>query len=106
MTRDELLAEHRSLSDRARQLMELKNRDYGTSSDPFRNFRWFGRAGILVRLSDKLARLRTFEERGLLNVRSESVEDTVLDILNYAVLYFGMYIEECSPAVDNPPESR
>lgn len=69
--------------------MEMKNKDYGADSDPFRNFREFGLLGILVRLSDKLARLRTFTERGELSVKDESVTDTIIDARNYLVLFEG-----------------
>jgi hypothetical protein len=87
--REQLYALHRVTCNHALALMEKKNQDYAVESDPYRNFRTFGRMGILVRISDKLARLRTFEERGTLSVETESVEDTVRDIINYAVLYLG-----------------
>lgn len=73
----------------ALDLMRTKNEDYAAADDPYRNFRTFGRYGILVRLSDKLARLRTFEERGVLSVKDESIEDTIRDIINYSILYLG-----------------
>lgn len=73
--------------------MVVKNHDYAASDDPFRNFRTFGELGILVRLSDKIARLQSFIENGELMVKDESVLDTVLDITNYAVLFYG-YVEE------------
>ena len=90
--REELYEFHKDVCDKALALMKKKNEDYASGDDPFRNFRQFGRLGILVRLSDKLARLRTFEERGKFSVEDEGVEDTVLDILNYAILY-GAYKE-------------
>ena len=92
-TRAELQQLHCDLCAEARQLMDAKNRDYAAESDPYRNFRQFGRYGILVRLSDKLARLRTFEERGEFSVKDESVLDTCKDVINYIVLYLG-YSEE------------
>jgi hypothetical protein len=70
--------------------MVKKNQDYAHQSDPFRNFRMFGTFGILVRLSDKIARLRSFEESGQFVVEDERLEDTLLDIINYAVLYRAM----------------
>ncbi len=85
--REQLLACHHYLTDKAVQLMNAKNIDYASSDDPFRNFRMFGGLGIIVRMSDKLARLRTFEENGNFAVKSESVEDVCLDLINYAVLY-------------------
>lgn len=70
--------------------MEKKNQDYGANHDPFRNFREFGLLGILVRLSDKLARIRTFTERGELSVKDESVTDTIRDGINYLILFEGL----------------
>lgn len=89
MTREDLLALHAKLNEEGLKVMEAKNRDYGADDDPFRNFHEFGLLGILVRLSDKLARLRTFTERGELTVKDESVTDTIIDARNYLVLFEG-----------------
>ena len=66
--------------------MVKKNQDYGADDDPFRNFRSFGAFGILVRLSDKLARVRTYIERGDLKVEDETFQDTCKDAINYVIL--------------------
>jgi hypothetical protein len=87
--RQDLYDLHNSLTQEALQIMRQKNDDYSSADDPYRNFREFGQLGILVRLSDKLARLRTFTERGELSVKDESVRDTVLDAINYLVLFEG-----------------
>jgi len=72
--------------------MRAKNVDYANESDPFRNFRTFGLLGIVVRLSDKLARLHSLVERGLDQnaVRDETYADTVRDIVNYAIIFEAM----------------
>lgn len=93
MTRDDLRMLHEELCEEARTLMKAKNADYAAISDPFRNFRLFGELGILVRLSDKLARLRSFLENGKLEVTNESVRDTILDLINYAVLFHGYIVD-------------
>lgn len=85
--REQLLTTHNDLCCTARDLMARKNHDYASNADPFRNFRTFGKYGILVRLGDKFSRLRSFEEQQTLEVPDETVKDTVLDIINYAVLY-------------------
>lgn len=92
--RNKLLNYHHALSERARRVMEKKNQDYGEDGDPFRNFRTFGPYGILVRLSDKLSRLRTFVERGSFQVNDESFEDTIMDALNYIILLSAMVREK------------
>lgn len=90
MTREELLSLHDSLCKEAKALMVKKNQDYGANSDPFRNFRAFGSLGILVRMSDKLARLQSYLENGKFAVEDEGVKDTVRDIINYAILFEGL----------------
>ena len=74
--------------------MLLKNRDYGAERDFFKNFRRHGLYGITVRLSDKLARLDNFIETGVFAVKDEKIEDTVKDIINYAVLFHSLLEDE------------
>lgn len=63
-----------------------KNNDYGGHDDPFKNFREYGAHGILVRLSDKMARLKTaIVEKRKFEV-TESVSDTCIDAANYCLL--------------------
>lgn len=66
---------------------KAKNNDYGGADDPFKNFREFGELGILVRMSDKFARLKTalLEKRDLA-VTSETIDDTIMDLANYAAI--------------------
>lgn len=89
MTRDDLRLLHERMCEEARQLMKAKNMDYATEQDIFRNFRMFGALGILVRMSDKLARLRSVTENGGTMVKDESLRDTLLDLINYAVIFEG-----------------
>lgn len=95
-TREELLQQHTDLCKASRDLMKAKNHDYADQNEVFGNLRMCEHLshgevptslGILVRLTDKLARLYNFERHGRLAVVDESVEDTVLDIINYVVLY-------------------
>jgi len=67
-------------------LVQKKNRDYASDKDPFANFQMFGELGFLVRLSDKLMRLKQVFERGEISVTDESVKDTLMDLSNYANL--------------------
>lgn len=93
-TQDDLFYHHEHLCEIALKLMKAKNTDYGGKQDTFHSFRSFGSLGILVRLSDKLSRLQAFETNGTLEVKDESVKDTVLDIINYAVLYYSFLLSE------------
>lgn len=91
--REKLLKLHGELTKKAHELMVVKNHDYAASDDPFRNFRTFGELGILVRMSDKVARLHSFVENKTLAVKDESVLDSCLDLINYSVLFIG-YLED------------
>lgn len=88
-TVDDLLQFHKDCSDRGRELMNRKNHDYSGVVDVFRNFRAFEELGIVVRMGDKLSRLKSFEEKRSLKVADESIDDTAIDLMNYAILYLG-----------------
>ena len=101
MTRDELLQIHKELCTRSCELMKKKSEDYATGSDPFANFKRgevLGFAtceeGLMLRVVDKISRISTFLKRGQLNVENESVEDSIMDIINYMVLLQGMLVDK------------
>jgi len=48
--------------------------------------------GFLTRMMDKMKRIASFAEKGELQVKDESVTDTLRDLANYACLLAG-YIE-------------
>jgi hypothetical protein len=102
MTRDELVDLHEELCGKARTLMRKKNTDYTGGGGPFANFDSSNNLnvhrvkGALIRLQDKLQRINSFIERGVLEVDDESVEDTIIDAINYPVLIAGMIREEKS----------
>lgn len=77
--------------------MKSKNIDYAAADDPYRNFRRHGLLGMLVRMDDKMSRLQSFIENGTLAVKDESVEDCLIDLVNYAVLFAG-YIKDNLPS--------
>jgi|TARA_R100000008_G_C3491339_1_gene118878 hypothetical protein len=102
MDRDELLKFHASVCEDARNLMNLKNRDYAGNggSEPFANFtrcEAMGvcqtESGILVRVIDKISRMSSFLESGKMHVEDESFYDAMIDVVNYMVL-LGAYVKE------------
>jgi hypothetical protein len=107
MTRPELSELHRTVCDKAREVQVAKNHDYAHEGDIFRNFRRYGTFGVLVRLSDKLARLDSFEENKTFAVADEKLEDTIIDIINYATIYLAMKqegkAEPSKPVVKDGP---
>lgn len=97
MKRDELLNLHSEITEKAKNLMDKKNRDYAGNDglEPFANFTRVESMGIcstekgmLVRMTDKMSRLSSFFESGQLHVKDESFEDTIVDIINYSVLIY------------------
>jgi hypothetical protein len=97
MKRDELLNLHSEITEKAKNLMDKKNRDYAGNDglEPFANFTRVESMGIcstekgmLVRMTDKMSRLSSFFESGELHVKDESFEDTIVDIINYSVLIY------------------
>lgn len=95
MNREELLKHHEILCKQARELMDMKNRDYAGNDgmEPFANFTRVEAMGIcsteqgfMVRLTDKMSRLSSIIESGKNHVKDESFEDTMVDVINYIVL--------------------
>jgi hypothetical protein len=77
----------------AKGIMRKKNGDYAREGDPYHNFRRHGLKGFVVRMDDKLARLDNYVDKGFCEVEDESISDTLVDLINYAVLFRG-WIEE------------
>jgi hypothetical protein len=90
--------------------MKKKNADYGAGDeDPFYNFHADGEYGFIVRLHDKMARLRNFLRKGFFEVASETFRDTIIDGINYLVLLYAYTVRnEESPLLDylhsSPPK--
>lgn len=91
---------HERLCQKGLEVMYAKNHDYAQCNDPYRNFRLAENLGvspllgILIRMGDKLARAAGFAATGVLKVKDESIDDTLVDIINYTVLFSGMLKEE------------
>ncbi len=87
---DQMLDLHEKLSAQSWNLMKGKQADYGKDGDPLANFRLAEnlgvdpRFGVLLRMMDKMSRLSTSVTKGLAN---ESRTDSILDIINYAVIF-------------------
>lgn len=91
-------AEFCSVLDEIKQLHLRKTLDYGCDEDALSNIRsssdvinvspW---AGCVLRISDKMHRLRSYFRRG--RVEFDGIEDTLLDIAAYAVIALVLYRE-------------
>ncbi len=80
------------------ELHSRKNHDY-SGDDPLSNLKssveigipaW---KGILIRLMDKWARLKTFAKKETLEVKDESIKDTLMDSAVYSLLCIIIYEE-------------
>lgn len=68
------------ISQKLKKLMINKQKDYGPG-----NILSFGEFGVLVRVNDKIERLKNlFKSRK--EPKNESIEDTWEDIANYAII--------------------
>ena len=110
MSRTQLLALHGILCAKGQEIMSAKNQDYTAGGGCFDNFRNAevlgvpGELGLLIRVMDKLMRMKSFIVNGTLAVQSESVEDAIIDVINYMVLLAGM-IKEKEWAQPGPAET-
>jgi hypothetical protein len=94
MDRRQLAEFYEDVFGKIRRLTLNKSHDYtGASTDPFANLSAAEKLGIvstekgiLVRLLDKLMRVNSFVDIGVLLVEDEKVEDTCLDGANYFIL--------------------
>ena len=92
---EQYLADFEELTKKMYEITKAKNSDYcGDVSQPFKNFTMvetMGFAtteqGFCTRLTDKMMRIAGFVNNGTLEVKDESVEDTLLDCANYALLF-------------------
>lgn len=81
--------------DMMASLHRSKSQDYSGVTDPYANMRECEKMGIpawkgsLVRLTDKMSRAMAFANKG--SVNHEGIEDTFIDIANYAVITLVLY---------------
>lgn len=88
-----------ALLDEVAEMHRTKSHDYGSADDPLANIRNGAEfVGIepwrasMVRLSDKVTRLASYNRTGRLN--HESVEDSLLDLASYALLTLLLFRED------------
>lgn len=74
---------HKELTDGIHEMFLKKNRDYGNSFE--NSLDEWGLLPSVIRIQEKLDRTKTSLKKELL-VNDESVEDTFLDLANYAIM--------------------
>ena len=76
---------HQEILNQMHDLYVRKNHDYGDSVHD--TYMKYGLTSFLVRIEDKLNRVRTLDKnRDDAKVNDENIEDTLLDLANYAVI--------------------
>lgn len=76
----------KSIVDEMFKVYKAKNHDYGNSVQD--TYDRLGDASFLTRILDKVNRLVSLTQPGKeAQVKDEAIEDTILDLANYAVLY-------------------
>lgn len=99
MKQDEYHKIRKELFSKADALTNTKSNDY-TDTDVFDNFNMCRIAGItrsqgiFARLTDKVSRLANFVKDKEMQVTSEKLDDTILDLINYSVYLYASMQEE------------
>jgi len=115
MNTEQLLNLHDETCSKCKEIMKRKNSDYTggkNATDVFANFNSsvildiHPVQGLLLRLIDKIQRIRSFTNDKQLQVSNESVEDACEDIINYAILAKAMLIEERKKIEQNQEKQK
>ena len=104
MTQDEYVRFANKELSRLQEIIKQKSADYsGGSDDALANFRLseqLGLAdaeiGLLIRLVDKIQRIKSFLAKGSLEVPNESAQDAARDIIGYSVALLAL-LEDKKP---------
>ena len=75
---------HLEICKELNELYHRKNHDYGGSFH--KSYLEYGMTMPLIRLEDKLNRLKSLTARGDAKVADESICDTLMDLANYAIM--------------------
>jgi hypothetical protein len=96
MTSEEYLDFLLDLFGSMHELIKAKNTDYTAGQGAFANFEKSVElgvdpmVGVLIRMEDKLQRIKSFVKTGSLAVKGEGVDDALKDIIGYASICLGM----------------
>lgn len=84
MTDNTKVKRFREITEQMADLYERKNKDYG---DSFSNsLDEFGVIAGVVRLNDKMSRIKALTKNGEQLVLDESIKDTLQDLANYSIM--------------------
>ena len=66
------------------EVYKAKNKDYGDSFS--KSFEEFGLIATVVRMNDKMNRIKSLSKKGDRQVKGESLRDSLMDLTNYALM--------------------
>ena len=78
------IEKHKEICNKLNTLYEAKNKDYGDSFG--KSYKEYGLTMSCIRLEDKLNRLKSLNFNKSIKVKDESIEDTLMDLANYAIM--------------------
>lgn len=78
------VAQHYAICQKLNQVYKAKNHDYGDSFGD--TYKKLGIISAVTRLSDKINRLMSLAVSYDAQVKDEKIEDTLLDMANYAIM--------------------
>ena len=78
------IEKHKEICGKLNTLYEAKNKDYGDSFG--KSYKEYGLTMSCIRLEDKLNRLKSLNSNKSIKVKDESIEDTLMDLANYAIM--------------------
>lgn len=86
-TTDDLMKFATEFFGKCQKIARERNQRYASPTRPFRNFELCGEFGFATRLSDKVSRLVTLTApNNTIDDAGESIDDTCIDLCNYAML--------------------
>lgn len=99
-TTETYLAFVKTTLDDLQVLIKAKNADYTNGAGPFANFEQaadFGVdpfKGLMLRVGDKMQRIKSYCSKGELQVANEGVEDALKDLIGYSLIGLAMLKEK------------
>lgn len=94
---------HKQICDKLHEIYKKKNKDYGNSF--LYCYEKFGLSSPLTRILDKTFRLENLILNGKAEVAGEAIEDTLVDLANYAIMT-AMLIIDAKEAVTMDDTSK
>ncbi len=80
LSSEEFLKQFKYIQEKSFDLVKSKNSDYGFS------FIEDGYEGVLVRMTDKINRIRTISSGADMKIKTENLRDTIMDLQNYCTI--------------------